>query len=57
MEPGESEQIVAYALGRWLRKRREPGDARKGAAKIIEQLRLCGVRLVKKPSEKPPKTP
>ena len=57
MDSTEIEKIIAYVLGRWLRKGRCPGDARIGAGKIVRQLRLSGIRFQKNAREKPPKTP
>lgn len=57
MDRREIEDIVAYVLGRWLRKPRAPEAARIGAGKIVAHLRLSGIRFTKKSAEEPPKTP
>lgn len=56
-ERAELEDMVAYPLRRWLLKPRHPDDARLGAKRIVEYLRMCRVRIVKADPLKPPRTP
>ena len=46
MDDREIESIIHYTLRRWLRSPRSPDDARLGARKIVQHLRLCGVQFV-----------
>jgi len=55
-ERAELEDMVAYPLRRWLRKPRDPDDARLGAKRIVEYLAMCKVRIVRAPPAKPPRT-
>ena len=56
-ERAELEAMVAYPLRRWLLKPRHPDDARLGAKRIVEYLRMCRVRMVRAAPLEPPRTP
>ena len=51
MNDRELQDIIQYTLRRWLRSKRSPDDARLGAKKIVQHLRLCGVRFVERDAE------
>ena len=55
-ERAELEDMVAYPLRRWLLKPRHPDDARLGAKRIVEYLRMCRVRIVREPPAPPHRT-
>ena len=46
MNDRDLQDIIQFTLRRWLRSKRSPDDARLGAKKIVQHLRLCGVKIV-----------
>jgi len=56
MNDRDLQDIIQFTLRRWLRSKRSPDDARLGARKIVQQIKLCGVKFVGRDAEKAPRT-